>query len=153
MRVCDYIAERLATYGVKYVYGLMGGGASGLNDGFIQNKAIEYICFHHEQGAGYAAVGESKITNKISVVNPTTGCGGGNCITPLVLLRCIPLPAKTKGLFADIIKSEISNTSDLTSGADFEYVLQSSGKSACWMSLGISSQTGPILPDKAWSIA
>ena len=65
MRVCDYVAERLASYGVKYVYGLMGGGASGLNDGFIQNKDIEYICFHHEQGAGYAAVGESKITNKI----------------------------------------------------------------------------------------
>ena len=84
MRVCDYIAERLVYHGVKYVYGLMGGGASGLNDGFIKNKDINYVCFHHEQGAGYAAVGESKITNKISVVNPTTGCAGGNCITPLM---------------------------------------------------------------------
>ena len=92
MRVCDYVAERLASYGVKYVYGLMGGGASGLNDGFIQNKDIEYICFHHEQGAGYAAVGESKITNKISVVNPTTGCGGGNCITPLMVAFQDSLP-------------------------------------------------------------
>lgn len=85
MRVCDYIAERLVEHGVKYVYGLMGGGASGLNDGFIINENIEYICFHHEQGAAYAAVGESKITNNISVVNPTTGCGGGNCITPLMV--------------------------------------------------------------------
>ena len=92
MRVCDYVAERLASYGVKYVYGLMGGGASGLNDGFIQNKDIEYICFHHEQGAGYAAVGESKITNKISVVNPTTGCGGGNCVTPLMVAFQDSLP-------------------------------------------------------------
>jgi len=84
MRVCDYIAEYLFNYGVRNVYGLMGGGASGLNDGFIKNGKIEYICFHHEQGAGYAAYAESKITNKLAVVNPTTGCGGTNCMTPLL---------------------------------------------------------------------
>ena len=84
MRVADYISNKLSEYGVKNVYGLMGGGAAGLNDGFIKNKNIKYICFHNEQGAGYAAVGESKVTRKISVVNPTTGCGGTNCITPLL---------------------------------------------------------------------
>jgi acetolactate synthase-1/2/3 large subunit len=84
MRVADYIAKRLQELGVKQVYGLTGGGASGLNDGFIKNKNIKYICFHHEQGAGHAAVGESKVTKKISVVNPTTGCGGTNCITSLL---------------------------------------------------------------------
>ena len=84
MRVSDYIAKTLVEYGAKYVYGIMGGGASGLNDGFIQNKDITYICTHHEQGAGYAACGEAKVTRKIAVVNPTTGCGGANCITPLL---------------------------------------------------------------------
>lgn len=84
MRVCDYIAKYLYDIGVNRVYGLMGGGASGLNDGFIKHGSINYICFHHEQGAGYAAYGESRLTNKISVVNPTTGCGGTNCITPLL---------------------------------------------------------------------
>lgn len=84
MRVSDYIASRLANIGVKYVYGLMGGGAAGLNDGFIKEKNINYICFHNEQGAGHAAVGESKVTNRLSVVNPTTGCGGTNCITSLL---------------------------------------------------------------------
>lgn len=84
MRVSDYIAQRLAKIGIKYVYGLMGGGAAGLNDGFIKEKQINYICFHNEQGAGHAAVGESKVTNKLSVVNPTTGCGGTNCITSLL---------------------------------------------------------------------
>ena len=84
MRVSDYIAKTLVEYGAKYVYGIMGGGASGLNDGFIQNKNLTYICTHHEQGAGYAACGEAKVTRNISVVNPTTGCGGGNCITPLL---------------------------------------------------------------------
>lgn len=84
MRVCDYIAKHLYDIGVNRVYGLMGGGASGLNDGFIKHGSINYVCFHHEQGAGYAAYGESRLTNKISVVNPTTGCGGTNCITPLL---------------------------------------------------------------------
>lgn len=84
MRVSDYIAEYLVRHGVKYVHGLMGGGASGLNDGFIQNKNIEYICYHHEQAAGHAAIGESKYTGKIAVVNPTTGCGGTNCMTSVL---------------------------------------------------------------------
>lgn len=84
MRICDWIAGALYDFGVKRVHGLMGGGAAGLNDGFILNEKIEYICYHHEQSAGHAAIGESKLTGKISVVNPTTGCGGLNCITSVV---------------------------------------------------------------------
>jgi acetolactate synthase-1/2/3 large subunit len=84
MRVSDYIAEKLYSSGVTQVYGLMGGGASGLNDGFIKHGKIKYICFHHEQGAAYAAYGEARSTGKIAVINPTTGCGGTNCMTPLL---------------------------------------------------------------------
>ena len=84
MRVCDWIANYLYDNGVTNVHGLMGGGSSGLNDGFIKHGKINYICYHHEQGAGYAACGEAKVTRKIAVVNPTTGCGGANCITPLL---------------------------------------------------------------------
>jgi acetolactate synthase-1/2/3 large subunit len=84
MRVCDYIAEYFWQLGVKHVYGLMGGGASGLNDGFIKHGKIQYVCFHNEQGAAHAAVAESKLTGNISLVNPTTGCGGTNCITSLL---------------------------------------------------------------------
>ena len=40
MRVADYIAKRLSEVGVRYVYGIMGGGAGGLNDGFIKNNDI-----------------------------------------------------------------------------------------------------------------
>jgi acetolactate synthase-1/2/3 large subunit len=84
MRACDYIAERLYRAGVRRIYGLMGGGAAGLNDGFITHDGLDYVCFHHEQGAGHAAVGEAKLTGRISVVNPTTGCGGTNCITSVL---------------------------------------------------------------------
>lgn len=82
MRVCDYIAKTLAERGVKHVYGLVGGGTAGLNDGFFCNPEIEFISFHHEQGAGYAALAAARTNKKISVVNVTTGCGGTNAITP-----------------------------------------------------------------------
>jgi len=84
MRVADWIAEYLHSIGVRRVHGLMGGGAATLNDGFIQHPGIEYICYHHEQGAGHAAIGEAKYTGKLAVVNPTTGCGGTNCATSVL---------------------------------------------------------------------
>lgn len=84
IKVSEYISKRLSDYGVKFIYGMMGGGSAGLNDSFISNEKLEYICFHHEQGAANAAIAESKIKNDISVVNPTTGCGGANCITSLI---------------------------------------------------------------------
>ena len=83
-RVCDWIASYLYDHGVKHVHGIMGGGAAGLNDGFIKHGKIKYICYHHEQGAGHSAIGESKYTGKLSVVNPTTGCGGTNCATSVL---------------------------------------------------------------------
>ena len=83
-RVCDWIASYLYDNGVKYVHGIMGGGAAGLNDGFIKHGKIKYICYHHEQGAGHSAIGESKYTGNLSVVNPTTGCGGTNCATSVL---------------------------------------------------------------------
>jgi acetolactate synthase I/II/III large subunit len=84
MRVADWIADYLYNIGVQRVHGLMGGGAAGLNDGFIKHQGIEYICYHHEQGAGHAAIGEAKYTGTFSVVNPTTGCGGTNCVTSVL---------------------------------------------------------------------
>jgi acetolactate synthase-1/2/3 large subunit len=59
----------------------VGGGAAGLNDGFCCNPNIEYISFHHEQGAGHAAVGAARSTGKLAVANITTGCGGTNALT------------------------------------------------------------------------
>lgn len=84
MRVCDYIAEQLAKIGVNKVYGLVGGSTAGLNDGFISHSNIEFVAFHHEQGAGHAAVGSARTNNKLSVCNVTAGCGVTNAMTSLL---------------------------------------------------------------------
>lgn len=84
MRVCDYIAKKLNDIGVTKVYGLVGGSTAGLNDGFISNPRIDYIAFHHEQGAGHAAVGSARTNKKLSVCNVTAGCGVTNAMTSLL---------------------------------------------------------------------
>ncbi|ADE39240.1 thiamine pyrophosphate-binding protein [Candidatus Puniceispirillum marinum] len=84
MNVADWIAAFLHAISIKNVHGLMGGGAAGLNDAFIRNSEIKYISYHHEQGAAYGALAESRLTKFFAVVNPTTGCGGTNCLTPVV---------------------------------------------------------------------
>ncbi len=84
MRVCDYIAKRLSECGINKVYGLVGGSTAGLNDGFISHPDIEFVAFHHEQGAGHAAVGSARTNNKLSVCNVTAGCGVTNAMTSLL---------------------------------------------------------------------
>ena len=84
MRVCDYIAQRLHNLGITKVYGLVGGSTAGLNDGFISHPDVEFIAFHHEQGAGHAAVGSARTNNKLSVCNVTAGCGVTNAMTSLL---------------------------------------------------------------------
>jgi len=84
MRVCDYIAIRLHKLGISKVYGLVGGSTAGLNDGFISHPDIEFVAFHHEQGAGHAAVGSARTDKKLSVCNVTAGCGVTNAMTSLL---------------------------------------------------------------------
>lgn len=84
MKVNEYIAKTLYEHGVTKVYGLVGGSTAGLNDGFISHPDIEFIAFHHEQGAGHAAVGSARTNNKLSVCNVTAGCGVTNAMTSLL---------------------------------------------------------------------
>jgi acetolactate synthase-1/2/3 large subunit len=81
MRVCDYIAQRLVDLGITKVYGLVGGSTAGLNDGFISHPEIEFVAFHHEQGAGHAATGSARTNRKLGVCNVTAGCGVTNVMT------------------------------------------------------------------------
>lgn len=84
MKVGYYIAKRLAELGVDKVYGMVGGSASAINDGFFKCPGIEFVSFHHEQGAGHAAVGSARTNNKLSVCNVTAGCGVTNAMTSLL---------------------------------------------------------------------
>lgn len=80
IRVADYIAQRCVEAGAKDVFLVTGGGAMFLNDAFGRNKKLITTCFHHEQGAAIAAESYYRTSNRLAVLNVTTGPGGINAM-------------------------------------------------------------------------
>lgn len=80
IRVADYIAQRCVDAGAKHVFLVTGGGAMHLNDGFGRHSELSPVCFHHEQGAAIAAESYYRLTNRLAVLNVTTGPGGINAL-------------------------------------------------------------------------
>jgi len=80
MRVSDYIANRLAEFGVRHVFMVTGGGSMFLNYSLGKHQDIQPIFNHHEQACAMAAEGYARITNKPTIVNVTTGPGGINTL-------------------------------------------------------------------------
>jgi acetolactate synthase-1/2/3 large subunit len=78
IKLSDYIAKRLKEHGVERFFIVSGGGAMHLNDSL--GRVLPYTAFHHEQSCSFAAEGYSRINQKLSVVNITTGPGGLNCL-------------------------------------------------------------------------
>jgi acetolactate synthase-1/2/3 large subunit len=80
VRVADFIAQFLADYGIKHVFLVTGGGAMHLNDAFAKESRITPIFNHHEQACAMGAEGYARVTNKLAVINVTTGPGGLNAL-------------------------------------------------------------------------
>lgn len=80
IRVADYIASRCVEAGARHVFLVTGGGAMHLNDAFGRNKDLQCICFHHEQAAAMAAESYFRVSNRMAVLNVTTGPGGINAL-------------------------------------------------------------------------
>ena len=80
VRVADYVASRCSKAGAKHVFLVTGGGAMHLNDAFGRNKEFDVVCFHHEQAAAMAAESYYRLTNRLAVLNLTTGPGGINAL-------------------------------------------------------------------------
>ena len=80
IKLSDYIANRLADWGVRHLFLVTGGGAMHLNDSFAKESRIQYVCMHHEQAVAMAAEGYARITNTPGVINVTTGPGGINAL-------------------------------------------------------------------------
>lgn len=80
MKLADYVAKRLADWGVRQVFLVVGGGAMHLNDSIGGEPRFRIICNHHEQAAAMAAEGYARVTGMPGVVNVTTGPGGINAL-------------------------------------------------------------------------
>jgi acetolactate synthase-1/2/3 large subunit len=78
IRLSDFLVKTIKEY-ADTVYMVTGGGAMHLNDAFGRSNMKIVYC-HHEQACSIAAESYSRITNKLAVVNVTTGPGGINAI-------------------------------------------------------------------------
>ncbi len=81
MDAADYIAKRLAELGVTHVYELVGGMTTIMLDAISRRGDTQIICMHHEQAAGFAAEGHSRITGLPAVAMATSGPGATNLLT------------------------------------------------------------------------
>ena len=81
IRVADYIAQLVAEQGIHDVFMVTGGGAMHLNDALSRNKHLKVSFCHHEQACAIAAESYFRLTNKLALLNVTTGPGGTNAIT------------------------------------------------------------------------
>ena len=85
IRLADYLMKTLADrHGVRHIFMISGGGNMHLVDALGQNKAIQYICSHHEQACAIGAEAYSRVNRNLCVCLVTTGPGGTNTITGLL---------------------------------------------------------------------
>lgn len=80
MKLSDYVAATLASWGVRHVFMVTGGGAMHLNDSFGKAEGLRYICTHHEQAAAMAAECYARVTGRPGVLNVTSGPGSINAL-------------------------------------------------------------------------
>ncbi|MDE8652347.1 thiamine pyrophosphate-binding protein [Novosphingobium album (ex Liu et al. 2023)] len=81
VKLSDWVAARLAEHGIRDVFMLTGGGAMHLNHSLGTHPALKTTFTHHEQALSMAAEAYYRLTNRLAVVNVTSGPGGTNAIT------------------------------------------------------------------------
>ncbi|HMG66278.1 MAG TPA: thiamine pyrophosphate-binding protein [Chitinophagaceae bacterium] len=83
--VGDLIIHYLELEGVKYVFGIPGGGLMNLLVNFKNSRSkIKYIICRQETGAAFIADGYYRATGKIGMVAVTSGPGATNALTGIM---------------------------------------------------------------------
>lgn len=81
IKVSDFIVDCLVRHGIHDAFMVTGGGAMYLNHALGTRKEIACTFNHHEQACAIAAEAYARLTNRLPVVNVTSGPGGTNAIT------------------------------------------------------------------------
>ena len=81
IKLSDWVAEQLVAHGIRDVFMLTGGGAMHLNHSMGTHPDLKTTFTHHEQALSMAAEAYYRLTNRLAVVNVTSGPGGTNAIT------------------------------------------------------------------------
>jgi pyruvate dehydrogenase (quinone) len=84
-KVGDYLLERLATWGVRRIYGYPGDGINGLLGAFgrLDGKPPEFVQVRHEEMAAFMACAHAKFTGELGVCMATSGPGAVHLLNGL----------------------------------------------------------------------
>jgi len=84
--VGDYLLDRLATWGIKRVYGYPGDGINGLMGAFERSsngQRPEFVQVRHEEMAAFMACANAKFTGELGVCMATSGPGAVHLLNGL----------------------------------------------------------------------
>lgn len=81
VKLSNWVAEQLVAHGIGDCFMLTGGGAMHLNHSIGTHPGLKTTFCHHEQALAMAAEAYGRLTNRLAVVNVTSGPGGTNTIT------------------------------------------------------------------------
>ena len=108
--VADYIAQFFSEKSVPAVFQLSGGMIAFITDAIDRNGSPRIINNRHEQGAGFAAEGISRILGIPGVAMGTSGPGATNLITPMAycFFDSVPTIFLTGQVRRDELKKSVS---------------------------------------------
>lgn len=81
VKLSAWVADKLVEHGIRDVFMLTGGGAMHLNHSIGTHEKLKTTFCHHEQALAMAAEAYTRLTQRLAVVNVTSGPGGTNAIT------------------------------------------------------------------------
>ncbi len=84
--VGDYLLQRLATWGVRRIYGYPGDGINGILGAFARSspeERPEFIQVRHEEMAAFMACAHAKFTGEVGVCMATSGPGAVHLLNGL----------------------------------------------------------------------
>ncbi|OPF92537.1 thiamine pyrophosphate-binding protein [Rhodopseudomonas palustris] len=81
IKLSDWLAQKVVELGVRHVFMVTGGGAMHLNHSLGSHKDLSCVFNHHEQACAIGAEAYYRLSNRLPLVNVTSGPGGTNAIT------------------------------------------------------------------------
>ena len=79
----EIVFKCLEDQGVEFIFGYPGGAVLPIYDELKNHESVKHILVRHEQGAGHAAEGYARSSNKPGVLLVTSGPGATNAVTAL----------------------------------------------------------------------
>jgi len=101
---------------VEFIFGYPGGAVLPIYDELKNHESIKHILVRHEQGAGHAAEGYARSSNKPGVVLVTSGPGATNAVTALTdaYMDSVPLVCITGQVPTHLIGTDAFQECDTT---------------------------------------